>query len=37
MALSQNFSKLIAIRKGFSGHYISAQAEAEADFSLLFK
>ena len=34
-ALSQNFSKLIAIKNGFSGHYISTQAEA--GFSLLFK
>ena len=32
---SQNFSKLIAIKNGFSGHHISAQAEA--GFSLLFK
>ena len=33
--MSQNFSNLIAIKNGFSGHYISAQAEA--GFSLLFK
>ena len=34
-ALSQNFSKLIAIKNGFSEHYISTQAEAV--FSLFFK
>ena len=31
-ALSQNFSKLIAIKNWFSGHYISTQAEAGFSF-----
>ena len=34
-ALSQNSSKLIAIKNGLSGHYIAAQDEA--GISLLFK
>ena len=33
-ALSQSFSKLIAIKNGFSGHYISTQPEA--DLILIF-